>query len=182
MTFRRLKVGFLRDSGYRHSLSTLTQRVQEGFVRSHLSFLARHETQARGSVPCIAAAEASASVTVLVDDMARKRRVTCVGTIRRGETRQKPPGLLYSAGSRNTAALLWGTQLRRSADTVSEKRDVNINPGQSGPSNPGLPMPAHYSREVTFSLSRSGAESFCAEARHPMARFERTIINLPPIG
>lgn len=53
------------------------------------------------------------------------------------------------------------------ADSASENRDVNIDPGQSGPSNPGLPMSAPYSREVTFSLSRLGAERFCAEVRHP---------------
>jgi hypothetical protein len=61
-----------------------------------LSFLARHETQARGSVPCIEAAEASAWDTVSVDDMAGKRRVTFVagwlsqqfGVVRHDRSRQ----------------------------------------------------------------------------------------------
>lgn len=51
LTFLRLKVGFLRDSGYTHGPPTLRHRVQAGFVRSHLSFRDLHMTQAKGSMP-----------------------------------------------------------------------------------------------------------------------------------
>lgn len=50
-TFLRLKVGFLRDSGYTHSPPTLRQRVHDGRVLSHLSFRDLHMTQANGSMP-----------------------------------------------------------------------------------------------------------------------------------
>lgn len=54
LTFLRLKVGFLRDSGYTQSPLTLTHRAQAGVLRSHFSFLDRQETQASASVPAFA--------------------------------------------------------------------------------------------------------------------------------
>lgn len=62
LTFRLFTVGFLRDSGYTHVLLTLTQRLHAGLMRSHLSFRARHETQAKGSVADPPTAEESATV------------------------------------------------------------------------------------------------------------------------
>lgn len=124
LTFRRLKVGFLRDSGYTHSLFTLTQRVQAGLVRSHLSFLARHETHARGSVLCIASAEASGWASV--EDMAMRGKSHAkaklssshaeLDAMRHGRSHQG----LYIALVPERSDYLWSIQASR---TIS-RRDI----------------------------------------------------------